>query len=365
MTVEDGKDDSQIVLDIRDLSNTLHTVQEQGVGEFYPFFTRQFLPGLLDAFCQWRQWVETRGFGEHLKLVLLKEEVQRDLILLIGGLFYAQNEVGGEGFDNHFDRFIGEGFEDVNHQVNVSFDESVALTEQLVEEAVYYWLNKMFNYLEWQEYGIGHDFLYSVPVCLPSEIQFGAVFLEKQFGSIYRLRGSRVDSLYDSLAPFYDVIADAGIKTSVFTHLVKMLGEDCGMILDLGSGTGALHEHVLPSSRVIGVDLSLEMLFRAKGDRAQATVLRLPFPNEGFSNALMSFGVHLVEAADMKVFFDEVRRVLIPGGKFVFNLARPNDHEKDYWSFFPGWGEITLETSFCDRTDGRPYEIVCVRMCRL
>jgi ubiquinone/menaquinone biosynthesis C-methylase UbiE len=101
-------------------------------------------------------------------------------------------------------------------------------------------------------------------------------------------------------------------------------------VLELACGTGILTRSLLnrlqPAARLIATDLSPQMLGYAEGrdgssDRVQwrqADATALPFPDAAFDAAVCQFGVMFFpdKVAAMK----GVRRVLRPGGSFLFNV---------------------------------------------
>ncbi|HLG11646.1 MAG TPA: class I SAM-dependent methyltransferase [Dehalococcoidia bacterium] len=102
-------------------------------------------------------------------------------------------------------------------------------------------------------------------------------------------------------------------------------GED---ILDAGCGTGrSLPPIVAAGARPVGLDFSIEMLKVARrrqpGARIAAADLQrtLPLRSHRFDAALCALvGEHLT---DLRATFAEVRRVLRPGGRFVFSVYHP------------------------------------------
>ncbi|MFZ4152570.1 class I SAM-dependent methyltransferase [Streptomyces pseudogriseolus] len=100
-------------------------------------------------------------------------------------------------------------------------------------------------------------------------------------------------------------------------------------ILELAAGTGVLTADLLtaaPSAEVTATDLNEAMLAlgstRAPGAMwRQADAQRLPFPNGGFDLVVCQFGVMFFP--DRVQAFTEVRRVLAPGGRFLFNTWGP------------------------------------------
>jgi SAM-dependent methyltransferase len=102
-----------------------------------------------------------------------------------------------------------------------------------------------------------------------------------------------------------------------------------GRVLEIAAGTGvvtrALAATMTPDVALIATDLNEEMLRQASARGAardlewqQADVMHLPFENRRFDAVVCQFGVMFfpgkVDA------FAEVRRVLTPGGVFLFNV---------------------------------------------
>jgi len=96
-------------------------------------------------------------------------------------------------------------------------------------------------------------------------------------------------------------------------------------VLDLGTGTGAAAFIVaqrFPQAEVVGADLAAGMLAEARSktppelaDRVrfeEADAARLPYPDGSFD---------LVTLANMIPFFDELARVVAPGGTIVFSFS--------------------------------------------
>lgn len=97
-------------------------------------------------------------------------------------------------------------------------------------------------------------------------------------------------------------------------------------ILDVGSGAGQIVRHLLkyadPDANISGLDISLEMLRRARGrlngDRVRflsADISRLPFPSNTFDCVTCGYVLeHLPEA---RPGLAELARVLSPGGRML------------------------------------------------
>jgi SAM-dependent methyltransferase len=100
-------------------------------------------------------------------------------------------------------------------------------------------------------------------------------------------------------------------------------------ILELASGTGVLTQALLaaaPSAEVTATDLNDAMVTfgsaRASGALwRQADAQRLPFQDGDFDLVVCQFGVMFFP--DPVASYTEVRRVLAPGGRFLFNTWGP------------------------------------------
>lgn len=101
------------------------------------------------------------------------------------------------------------------------------------------------------------------------------------------------------------------------------------LILELAAGTGVLTSELLAAAApadVTATDLNETMVAfgatRAPGAVwRQADAQRLPFPDGGFDLVVCQFGVMFFP--DRVAAFTEVRRVLAPGGRFLFSTWGP------------------------------------------
>ncbi|MCL4809389.1 MAG: methyltransferase domain-containing protein [Thermoanaerobaculia bacterium] len=140
---------------------------------------------------------------------------------------------------------------------------------------------------------------------------------------------------YLALYPDRDDLEAARQAEFVLGCVAPYASRGRGGILDLACGTGR-HAVVLSrgASPVIGVDLSVPLLARARARRAdpapafvRADMRRLPFADGAFGavvNFFTSFGYFDDPGDDVRV-IGEIGRVLAPGGAFlsdVFNAAR-------------------------------------------
>jgi SAM-dependent methyltransferase len=141
--------------------------------------------------------------------------------------------------------------------------------------------------------------------------------------ALWRLFRPLMRAQFDRLAPVWDEMRDP----EAFKPLEKALAsvEPPRRALDLGTGTGSaafLIARRFPTAEVVGVDLAPEMLAEARSktppelaDRVrfeQGDAERLPFADRSFD---------LVSLANMIPFFDELERLVAPGGHIVFSFS--------------------------------------------
>ena len=135
-----------------------------------------------------------------------------------------------------------------------------------------------------------------------------------------------------------------------------------GDVLEIACGTGLLtrrvRERLDPALRLVATDISKAMLdyARAKLPSAgiewrEADAARLPFTDGEFGAVLCSFGVMFVP--DRRGAFREARRVLKPGGIFLFNVwdrIEENQHAlanaQLVEALFPGDSELRFPAPF-------------------
>ena len=135
-----------------------------------------------------------------------------------------------------------------------------------------------------------------------------------------------IPGLYDRyLVPLiFDVYAD-----DLVTRLASLLGDRPAALLEVAAGTGAVTRALasgLPASvEITASDLSQPMLDHAVEVGTvrpvrwrQADALALPFDDGCFDAVVCQFGVMFFP--DRSAGFAEIRRVLRPGGAFVFNV---------------------------------------------
>ncbi|MGH7451103.1 MAG: methyltransferase domain-containing protein, partial [bacterium] len=107
-----------------------------------------------------------------------------------------------------------------------------------------------------------------------------------------------------------------------------------GLHLDLGSGTGDSLHILPPKQKRIAVDAEIAMLKRNPASwRVSARAEALPFA-EGSFTFVSAIGL-LEYIAQTEKFFGEVRRVLRPGGFFLFTSSQSNMANRLRWF----WGD--------------------------
>ena len=129
---------------------------------------------------------------------------------------------------------------------------------------------------------------------------------------------------FDWLAPKWDAIRSPDHLSS-FGAALAAVDAQPRRVLDLGTGTGDaafLIARCFPGAEVVGADLAAEMVEHARRKTppelagrvrfVQADSASLPFADEEFD---------LVGLANMIPFFDELARVVAPGGYAVFGFS--------------------------------------------
>ena|SRR5215218_7833033 len=131
-----------------------------------------------------------------------------------------------------------------------------------------------------------------------------------------------VREMFDAIAPRYDLvnrIMTFRLDVRWRRRAVRSLALPAGSrVLDLASGTGDLCiDLARGGQRPISVDLSLGMLQadRSGAPRVQADILRLPVPDGSVDGVTCGFALR--NLVDLGAFFDELGRVVRPGGRIA------------------------------------------------
>jgi SAM-dependent methyltransferase len=152
------------------------------------------------------------------------------------------------------------------------------------------------------------------------------------------------DFSYDSVAERYARMVDSAPYNAFYDRpamlaIVDRLGVRARRVLDAGCGTGWYTQQLLERGALVtGIDASKGMLAfaRARLEREQETnrdsgaqpMLAavnlsegLPFPSEHFDFAIAPLVLHYIR--DWSPTLVELRRVLVPGGRFLFSTHHP------------------------------------------
>ncbi len=138
-----------------------------------------------------------------------------------------------------------------------------------------------------------------------------------------------VRSMFDAIAPRYDLVnrimtfrMDVGWRKRTIRDLGLPHGST---VLDLACGTGDLCRGLAGAGlRPIGMDLSYGMLAAARTESplAQTDALRLPVPDGSVDGVTCGFALR--NFRELGPFFDELGRVVRPGGRIaLLEVAEP------------------------------------------
>ncbi len=137
----------------------------------------------------------------------------------------------------------------------------------------------------------------------------------------------------------------------------QLLGDVAGRrVLDIGCGAGQCARWLTTrGAEPVGVDISVRQLQHSRridldtGLRvpvAAASVTALPFPDASFDLACSAFGA-LPFVVDIAAALAETRRILRPGGRFVFSVVHP---ARRMFADDPTEHGTTIIRSYFDRT---------------
>jgi SAM-dependent methyltransferase len=145
------------------------------------------------------------------------------------------------------------------------------------------------------------------------------------------MNGSSLDDIFaGSIPELYDTYLVPLIFEPYAVDLVSRLrSTPVSRVLEIASGTGvvtrALASTLPEDVSIVATDLNQAMLDRASAigsNRAiewrQADAMQLPFPDQSFDAVACQFGIMFFP--DKAKAFSEARRVLRPGGVFIFNV---------------------------------------------
>ena len=108
-------------------------------------------------------------------------------------------------------------------------------------------------------------------------------------------------------------------------------------VLEIAAGTGVLTrqlaDNLPPNASIVATDVNPSMVEHAAVvgtsrpvNWHQADAMRLPFPDQAFDVVVCQFGVMFFP--DKRIAFSEAKRVLRPGGMFIFNVRDQIDQNE-------------------------------------
>jgi len=167
-----------------------------------------------------------------------------------------------------------------------------------------------------------------------------------------------------SMPEYYDTYLGPSKFDTVGAELVKRLPpRPAGDVLELACGTGLvtrrLREKLDPSLRLVATDISKPMLDYARGkytavdgiEWREADAMKLPFGDAEFGLVACALGAMFMP--DKSAFYREARRVLKPGGMFLFSVwDRLEENLQDLIAteviagLFPGEKDVSFLTPF-------------------
>jgi phosphatidylethanolamine/phosphatidyl-N-methylethanolamine N-methyltransferase len=134
-----------------------------------------------------------------------------------------------------------------------------------------------------------------------------------------------VETVYQRLAPFYDVIYGAMLQPGRRRAMARLAPRAGESILEVGAGTGVGLVEYRPDCRVVAIDLSMPMLARARARLTRHRVhhvavcrmdaMRLGFPDACFDAVYAPYLINVVP--DPIRVAREMLRVCRPGGRLV------------------------------------------------
>jgi demethylmenaquinone methyltransferase/2-methoxy-6-polyprenyl-1,4-benzoquinol methylase len=167
-----------------------------------------------------------------------------------------------------------------------------------------------------------------------------------------REKAKHVRSVFDSVAPKYDVMNDlmsAGLHRVWKRYTLTVANPQPGQqVLDIAGGTGDLSLAFAakggPTGRVVHTDINEAMRREGRNRLLDKGVVlptmvcdaeKLPFANESFDFVSVAFGLRTMTHTELAL--AEMHRTLKPGGKLLVlefsRVAKPLEKAYDWYSF--------------------------------
>jgi phosphatidylethanolamine/phosphatidyl-N-methylethanolamine N-methyltransferase len=153
------------------------------------------------------------------------------------------------------------------------------------------------------------------------------------------LNETEVREAYRRWAPVYDstfgLVASAGRRKAV-----ELINQRRGSVLEVGVGTGLSLPHYAPYLKITGIDLSTEMLEKARQRVTKSGLLNveglyemdaahLSFPHESFETVVAMYVMTVVPEPDKVL--KELDRVCKPGGEVMIVNHFSQEHGARGW----------------------------------
>jgi phosphatidylethanolamine/phosphatidyl-N-methylethanolamine N-methyltransferase len=205
----------------------------------------------------------------------------------------------------------------------------------------------------------------------PSGPKFFKRFKESP-DNVERMDEDAIKSAYRRWAPVYDhtfgLVAAEGRK-----HAVEIINQTKGRVLEVGVGTGLSLPAYGRHLEIVGIDLSPEMLEKAR-ERVAGERLRnvaglhemdasdLKFPDASFDTVAAMYVMTVVP--DPEKVMRELARVCRPGGDVIIVNHFSAEQGKPGWEGMRGWVERRM-APFADKLGWRPvFDLERVLVCK-
>jgi SAM-dependent methyltransferase len=142
--------------------------------------------------------------------------------------------------------------------------------------------------------------------------------------ALWRLFRRPLRRQFDRLAPVWDEMRSPG-HLAAFEAALEGVPDQPRRALDVGTGTGAAAVAMArrwPEAEIVGVDVAEAMLEQARAKLPAELAERVSFvAGDSASFPFADDSFDLVALANMIPFFNELDRVLMPGGHVVFAFS--------------------------------------------
>ena len=131
-------------------------------------------------------------------------------------------------------------------------------------------------------------------------------------------------AMFDRIAPSWAAMRAQDAMEPLVAALVR-LPEPPRRVLDIGTGTGMAAIAIarrFPDAEVLGVDVAARMIDEARRLAPADVAGRVSFEVADASRMSAADRYDLVVLANMIPFFDELSRLVTPGGRVVFTFSR-------------------------------------------